>query len=304
MNLNKEILKELIEKISIEKNIDSFIIEKDYYVTLLLKQIVTRDNNFVFKGGTSLSKCHKVINRFSEDIDLNYDYNGTIPTKAKRYFINEVVEESAKKCGLILTNFKDIKKDNDYIKYNFSYSKLFGGMGYIKPEVEVETAFFLDSNPIEVKKANSIIGEYLLEKNRLDIIEKYGLNEFDVKVQSCIRTFIDKTIAICDYYYENRSNTTSRHLYDLYKLMPLIEFDDEFYNLFYSVYKNRIDKKIGQQYKLNTKISDQLNMIVETNFYKDDYNFNTLNICIEKITYEKVIENIKNIIIQLSKQNW
>ena len=42
-------------------------------------------------------------------------------------------------------------------------------MGYIKPEVEVETAFFLDSNPIEVKKANSIIGEYLLEKNRLDI---------------------------------------------------------------------------------------------------------------------------------------
>lgn len=299
MNLSKELLKGLIEEIRIEKNIYPYIVEKDYYVTKLLKEIISRDHNFVFKGGTSLSKCYKIINRFSEDIDLNYDYNGTIPTGAKRFFINEIIEESAKKCGLILTNSKNIKKENDYIKYNFNYSKLYNGMGYIKSEVEVETAFFLDSNPIEVKKANSYIGEYLLENNRLDLIKKYDLNEFDVKVQSYIRTFIDKTIAICDYYHENRSSTTSRHLYDLYKLMPLIEFNKEFYNLFNLVIKNRIEKRIGQQYKLNTKISDQLNRIIETDFYKDDYNSNTLNICSEKISYEEVVENIRKIIEKL-----
>ena len=42
-------------------------IEKDYYVTMLLRLLAQRMPYIVFKGGTSLSKCHKVIRRFSED---------------------------------------------------------------------------------------------------------------------------------------------------------------------------------------------------------------------------------------------
>ena len=36
-------------------------IEKDYYVTMLLKLLSEKIPYIVFKGGTSLSKCHKVI---------------------------------------------------------------------------------------------------------------------------------------------------------------------------------------------------------------------------------------------------
>jgi len=36
-------------------------------------------NNLTFKGGTSLSKAYKVIDRFSEDIDLTYDIRKLIP---------------------------------------------------------------------------------------------------------------------------------------------------------------------------------------------------------------------------------
>lgn len=43
-------------------------IEKDYYVTMLLRLLAQKMPYIVFKGGTSLSKCHKVIRRFSEDI--------------------------------------------------------------------------------------------------------------------------------------------------------------------------------------------------------------------------------------------
>ena len=42
-------------------------IEKDYYVTMLLRLLAQKMPYIVFKGGTSLSKCHKVIRRFSED---------------------------------------------------------------------------------------------------------------------------------------------------------------------------------------------------------------------------------------------
>lgn len=49
------------------------VIEKDYYVTMLLQELANRLPFLVFKGGTSLSKCYKVIQRFSEDIDLAVD---------------------------------------------------------------------------------------------------------------------------------------------------------------------------------------------------------------------------------------
>ena len=49
------------------------VIEKDYYVTMLLKLLSDKIPYIVFKGGTSLSKCYKVIKRFSEDIDITID---------------------------------------------------------------------------------------------------------------------------------------------------------------------------------------------------------------------------------------
>lgn len=47
-------------------------IEKDYWITLILHRLAkSRYLPFtVFKGGTSLSKGHRIIDRFSEDIDL------------------------------------------------------------------------------------------------------------------------------------------------------------------------------------------------------------------------------------------
>ena len=51
-------------------NTSPAIIEKDYYVTMFLEALAKRVPNLLFKGGTSLSKCHKIINRFSEDFDI------------------------------------------------------------------------------------------------------------------------------------------------------------------------------------------------------------------------------------------
>lgn len=49
-------------------------IEKDYWVTETLRSVAAHSaaesTTVVFKGGTSLSKAHRLIHRFSEDIDL------------------------------------------------------------------------------------------------------------------------------------------------------------------------------------------------------------------------------------------
>jgi predicted nucleotidyltransferase component of viral defense system len=52
---------------------NSIIIEKDFWVCWALHQIFSSPSlspHITFKGGTSLSKCYNIIDRFSEDIDL------------------------------------------------------------------------------------------------------------------------------------------------------------------------------------------------------------------------------------------
>lgn len=53
------------------------IIEKDFWVCLTLDYLFHQcewKDAFIFKGGTSLSKCYDLIYRFSEDIDLILDW--------------------------------------------------------------------------------------------------------------------------------------------------------------------------------------------------------------------------------------
>ena len=47
-------------------------VEKDYWITKILQQLsrLPQANQTVWKGGTSLSKGYKLINRFSSDIDV------------------------------------------------------------------------------------------------------------------------------------------------------------------------------------------------------------------------------------------
>lgn len=49
------------------------VIEKDYWATQALRGLVgAHSQHFVFKGGTSLSKAYRLIQRFSEDIDVRH----------------------------------------------------------------------------------------------------------------------------------------------------------------------------------------------------------------------------------------
>ena len=57
------------------------LLEKDVWVVWALETLFTSKfaDKLVFKGGTSLSKAYKVIDRFSEDVDLTYDIRALIP---------------------------------------------------------------------------------------------------------------------------------------------------------------------------------------------------------------------------------
>ena len=70
---NKELFNEIVDQTSIITGRTTAVIEKDYYVTMILRLLSEQLTNVVFKGGTSLSKGYHAINRFSEDIDITFD---------------------------------------------------------------------------------------------------------------------------------------------------------------------------------------------------------------------------------------
>lgn len=117
MNLydDKELFDQAILQASEKLNINPAIIEKDYYVTLLLRNLVTHEPNIVFKGGTSLSKCYKLIKRFSEDIDLNYDNHGKKLTERMRKNLSKIVAESGSVLQLELVNSEEIKSRRVFV---------------------------------------------------------------------------------------------------------------------------------------------------------------------------------------------
>lgn len=67
---NKLYFEAAVNACSKATGISNSIIEKDYYVTLVLKEISKLQQNIpvYFKGGTALYKALKSIRRFSEDI--------------------------------------------------------------------------------------------------------------------------------------------------------------------------------------------------------------------------------------------
>ena len=89
---NIELFKQAIRFTAQQKGILDIYIEKDYWVTLALFTIFKNDigKETIFKGGTALSKCNHLIERFSEDIDLvvlrkDGETNSQLKTNLKKY---------------------------------------------------------------------------------------------------------------------------------------------------------------------------------------------------------------------------
>lgn len=88
------------------------ILEKDYYVTLILKELSEKQDTLpaYFKGGTALYKAQKSIRRFSEDIDLTVCVDGCNGNRAKKRLqtSQERLSENAETLRLFGARFVDV----------------------------------------------------------------------------------------------------------------------------------------------------------------------------------------------------
>ena len=72
LHLDPESFMDLVQASSEDLKIPVQLIEKDYYISEILRALSksSYSQQIVFKGGTSLSKAYLLIDRFSEDVDF------------------------------------------------------------------------------------------------------------------------------------------------------------------------------------------------------------------------------------------
>lgn len=231
---NITLFRQAVQFTSDQMQILPIFVEKDYWVTYALHTIFSNEigNDTVFKGGTALSKCYKMIDRFSEDIDLAVlrregETDNRLKTKIKT--ISRAVEAVLPEVNIEgLTIKMGMNR-----KTAHTYNKLFeGNFGQVRDVIVVEAAWLGYYEPYITKKLNSLVGEMMLNNGQEKIARENGLMPFDVRVLEPIRTLCEKIMSLVRFSYGEDPiddlKKKIRHIYDLHQLLQQKEFSDFF----------------------------------------------------------------------------
>lgn len=121
---NRELFRDAILLTSQKLEVSEDIVEKDYYVTMILMKLSSIEYPVVFKGGTSLSKAFHVIDRFSEDIDITFtEHLGETRRRKLKY---NILKPIADELGLEIRNFRFVESDKNLNHYDFYYESVVG----------------------------------------------------------------------------------------------------------------------------------------------------------------------------------
>lgn len=269
------------------------IVEKDYYVTMILKLLAERTPDCVFKGGTSLSKCHHAIDRFSEDIDITFSEN--LSQGQRKRLKNEIIFGISQELGLPISDWEDARSRRDYNRYTFSYVPIVGvPTDSLSSGVMLETALGSISFPTEQKPVDSMVYQFLVKENA-EVVDEYQLQPFAMTVQTLDRTLIDKVFALCDYYLEGKIKRHSRHIYDIYMLLPRVTVDNAFCQLVGEVRKHRAKMTICPSAQPGVNIPALLEEILNKGIYKQDYDTITNYFQNQPLSYDEAITAIRQI---------
>lgn len=251
----------------------------------------------VFKGGTSLSKCYQVIDRFSEDVDLTVDFNAVSITRGKKE-LKKIIVTTIDYLGMEFLNGEDVLSRRDHNIYNVRYKNEYVAEMDMIPNIMIETIVAYKPYPCKMKKVSNYITNYLMVNNNHDFLERFDLYPFEMLIQSIERTFIDKLFAICDYHLERNYQRYSRHLYDVHMIWRSGLLDlDELHSIVSDVIKDRQmhgDRNLSCI--VGSKPIELLNEVIDTGIYRSDYIDITSKLIYKPVIYEECIESLKNII--------
>jgi hypothetical protein len=223
---------ELIRIVAEEKGIDPVLVEKDYWIMHCLHGLQQLGFTFALKGGTSLSKGHQIIDRFSEDIDIliepppnrnvkigrNQNSRPQIRTRKDFYdWLSQTIEISGISKAERDTAFDDLP-DYRSAGIRLNYISVSEPMRGLREGVLLEVGFdtVAPNTPRDISS-----WAYDHAASKVDIVDNRA------KAVPCYDagyTFVEKLQTVSTKFRNQQAEASQpvefmRHYYDIYKLL-------------------------------------------------------------------------------------
>lgn len=320
---------DIFQAVSNKTGMPVFAVEKDWWVSKTLSIIFGMDiaKHLVFKGGTSLSKAWKLIERFSEDIDLAIDKEffgvRNEPSRSKLtalrksaglyssgIFFEELqsrfVEEGFQELKFKVIDAQDSDQDPRIIEIH--YPNLVETPGYILPRIQIEIGCRSLREPFSIQTFGSLVDEVYADR---DFVEPL----FKVPTVNAERTFLEKIFLLHEEFKrpvdKRRVGRLSRHLYDVYQMSKAgisekAILDQELYQTIVA-HRYKFSRVGGVDYnKHKPSEVDPSPAPKAMADWKADYKIMLEQMIYEQNapTFEMIIENLEDLKIQLKAIEW
>ena len=277
---NKKQFIEAIRETAKRSGFAGALIEKDYYCSLILKEIFQSKNcNLVFKGGTLLNKVHAGFYRVSEDLDFSIDVKPKFSRKKRRalaHIAKKCVEDSANQLSLNI--IKPFKGRNESRSYNAA--------------IEYYSVVFEDKVAVKIEFA---VQESILEKENL-MAQTLLMNL--LTQNPVVPTFLVQGLSLKEAYSEkiraalSRVNPAIRDIFDVHYAVKnrLIKIKDMI-----PIVKHKLDilnRKIDLSDSRKTEFLNQLQKELNPVLRQKDF---------EKFDFEKAWSMLKILEKEISK---
>lgn len=211
----------LLENIHEKTGYRTDVLEKDYYVLLILQEL----SNFqadglqaYFKGGTALYKALKTTSRFSEDIDLSVDTRGCSRTQNDKR-----LERAAKKYVSLPRDAAQGKTNRSEVIAVYTYDPVtaFDADDALQRfgKLKVEATSFTISEPVESLEISAMLYNLATEEQKKILETVYDVKPFFIQTITLERIFVDKLFAAEAYVryssINQRAFEAAKHIYDL-----------------------------------------------------------------------------------------
>ena len=218
---DKTAFRVLLERIHERTGYRTDVLEKDYYVVLILKELADKQSAGLpayFKGGTALYKALRTTNRFSEDIDLSVDTRD-----CSRSQNDKRLELAAKKYSALDRDVNAGRTNRSEIISVFTYEPITaydaGDALQRFGKLKIEATSFTISEPVESLEVSAMIYDLASDEEKTILRERYDVMPFSVLTITMERVFIDKLFAAEAYVRRSsepqRAFEAAKHIYDL-----------------------------------------------------------------------------------------
>lgn len=231
---NRQLFADAVRVTSQTLSIEPEFVEKDYWICQILQRLARHPNasSIVWKGGTSLSKAYRLIQRFSSDVDF-----AVIGENLSQNQLKKVVMRIGKDTTVDLTKIESegqTVKSNRYRKTYHQYDSVIAEPNsrykFLGNHVIVEINTYGNPYPFVEKQVQPFITEMMAQRGLTDMIREMDMEPFALNVLDKRRTLCEKVVSLLRFSFEDDPiqglSSKIRHFYDLHFLTMDKDYTD------------------------------------------------------------------------------